>query len=164
MHYRWQVLVKADSEENAKVETDRVMESIGGNGHVWDWYEIGGRWNEKKNAVPATTKTFWTRLKRAQKAQQEELELCRESLTRELEKEGKTLNDIIYNTPPNNDLGMSHYYVGKICSIVSGYYISASYIATSGEIWGSPNVPDSVIVEINKNPKEYWLVVVDLHN
>lgn len=53
MHKGVVLIVKADNREEAKEKADEFMERYG-EGNVWDWYVIGGRWsgtmNEKNNA------------------------------------------------------------------------------------------------------------------
>ena len=44
MHKGIIILVKAENREDAKCKVDEFMESYG-NGDVWDWYTVGGRWN-----------------------------------------------------------------------------------------------------------------------
>ena len=44
MHKGVILLVKADSKEDALIQVTDFMESYG-EGDVWDWYSIGGRWN-----------------------------------------------------------------------------------------------------------------------
>ena len=45
MHKGIILLVKANSKENAEHKVTQFMEPHG-DGQVWDWYVIGGRWNE----------------------------------------------------------------------------------------------------------------------
>lgn len=44
MHKGVILLVKADDKEDALQEVENFMEPFG-EGQVWDWYQIGGRWN-----------------------------------------------------------------------------------------------------------------------
>lgn len=46
MHKGVILLVKAESKENALEQVKDFMEPYG-EGFVWDWYQIGGRWNNE---------------------------------------------------------------------------------------------------------------------
>lgn len=43
MHVRHLIAVEADSEEDVEAVVEDALSGYG-NGDVWDWYEIGGRW------------------------------------------------------------------------------------------------------------------------
>ena len=44
MHVLHVIAVEADDAEDARVEAESAIEPYG-NGQVWDWYEVGGRWD-----------------------------------------------------------------------------------------------------------------------
>jgi hypothetical protein len=166
MHYNWQVLVKADTEEGAISEAETTMDGLGGDGNVWDWYVVGGRWESNQNAVNAQEhkRLFWKRLKRAEKNQKRNLKSYRESLAGYLNEEGKTLEGYIMSEPIEELDGMIGHCLETIASLKAGYYITSSYLATSGDIWGSPIITKDVRCDIWANPSEYWLVTIDVHN
>lgn len=167
MHYNWVVLVKAKDKIEAEQEAEQVMERIDKDNvaGIWDYFSIGGRFKEKSNIVNAKGKTFWKWLKDAKDAQERELKFAVECLYRELEKEGLTLEEWIINPINDKDsLCMVAYYLKKIAKYRNGDYQSCSFLATSGEVWGSARVPEEVVEKIKANPAEYWLVNIDIHN
>jgi len=74
---------------------------------------------------------------------------------------GDTLTQIVSGKKQND---MAYHVLGKLTYLKNGYYISQSYIATDGEVWGGPKVPREVKAIIRENPKKHWLVNIDLHN
>jgi hypothetical protein len=46
MHVGHLIAVVAENEEEAQSAAECFLEDNGGNGDVWDWYAIGGRWAE----------------------------------------------------------------------------------------------------------------------
>lgn len=57
MHYRLLLAVKAATKEDAKKQVTEFLEPYG-NGSEWDWYEIGGRWDEYGEIVSHKEKGF----------------------------------------------------------------------------------------------------------
>lgn len=165
MHYNWQIVVIAEDAEDAISEAESVLEGIGGEGHVWDWYSIGGRWDMPVNAICATDKEFWKRLKGAEKSQRNHLAGLRRALLGELKKEEITLEYYMLLEPLKRaDYRMLGAYVAWIADLKHGHYTSESYLATGPNVWGSPEVPAQVRCQIWDNPNKYWIVNVDIHN
>ena len=170
MHYHWQVLAKGTDESEAIANAENVLNNEVGSG-VFDWYDIGGRWGSKdtkgktiKNAVNAKVDSieFWARLKEAEKNQANAFKEAVKGMKRALKVAKVTLEEYLKKPVADNSL-VGHYLV-KIGNIKAGYYCEESYLATDGEVWGSPLVPKDVKENIKKNPDEYWLVSMDIHN
>jgi len=65
MHTLHLILVQAEDEEDAITTVISILDSLP-EGQWWDWYEVGGRWNDcldGKNAMPSNHPDFDTILK-----------------------------------------------------------------------------------------------------
>jgi len=177
MHYHWQVLVKAKNKDDARIELDETMNGIDNENMrgVWDWYEVGGRWNEEENIINGTHPEFWERINQAISFQKKDLKNCVERLVEIFEDSEWTIETWIRKTDDFESIireaayqkineGMATYYLQQIAKIKSGDYRSSSYFVTGDDICGSTELRKQLIEEIKKSPEDYWLVNIDIHN
>lgn len=158
MHYQWQILTKADSEESAKEQATTILENIGEG--VYDYFSF----EEISNA---TDKKFWEKLEGTITAQKNILMGYQEQLKQQMGANNITIEELVFKVEDvagEYSYSIILYLLYKIAQMKSKYYCSDSLFATDPEIWGAPELPEEIKSKIKNNPKEYWLVQFDLHN
>lgn len=136
MHYQWQILTKADSEESAKEQATTILENIGEG--VYDYFSF----EEISNAAD---KKFWEKLEGAITCQRNILLGYQEQLRQYLGKNNISLEDLIFkieDIPGEYTHSSVLYLLYKIAQMKSKYYCSDSLFATDPDIWGSPELPE----------------------
>ena len=146
MHKGIIALVKARSAEQAKELVANYIEPYG-DGDVWDWYEVGGRWNGtlgKSNVLPL--KDCINIVKKWRKDMEKESEAAFKLMLKERRKE---------KTPKFKSSTMSGYYAGR--------YRDLKYRTFSFES-NVFNIEEDESENVPKDVKGYWAVLLDLHN
>jgi hypothetical protein len=148
MHKGVICLTKATDKQDAISNVESFLESYG-DGKVWDWYEIGGRWSDtlgsNGDSVPLTEcTTIVEEWKQDLEAEADEL-WDKMVVAREKEKSAE------------NNLSMSGYYAARYSE---ARYDSFCFNSNVYDIDKSTNNPEEAL----KEPEQYFAVMVDMHN
>jgi len=163
MHVHHELLVKAETAEDAKNEVEEFLE-----GESWsDWHEIGGRWDRGEQNIicyKGNEKEVKERIEHQFKAQIKDLTWNKEELARLLKTENQTIDSLpaYCEHESYGDLGMIGHYLYSIGEIVAGYYSSSSFFYDVD--YGSPRMTKEQWERLEKEPEKFWLVTVDIHH
>ena len=156
MHYIHLIAVEADNSEEAIKKAEQALIPYG-DGDVWDYYEVGGRWNgelEGKDTLCYSENSD---------AFVKHLDKCKERRNQELTNILNLLKGVEDTEVPEQfgSVGMGGYYLYKIGMLLSDIYHGQSYFFDA--VWGVPNF-ENILTRCEKSPERQWLVAVDLHN
>ena len=148
MHKGVICLTKATDKKEATSNVNNFLESYG-DGKVWDWYEIGGRWSgtlgDNGNSIPLT-----------------ECVAVVEEWKQDLEAEAEELWDKMVTARSKEKsgevkFGMSGYYAARYSETK---YDSFCFNSNVYDIDNNTNNPEEALIE----PEQYFAVMVDMHN
>lgn len=169
MHANHLILVKADDWESAISEAEDFLKDYG-NGNVWDWYEIGGRWSWKENDDQYHSDRKSNVLE-ISKNKAKAKKLIKEMLKYQEDYVKRYNNDLVNEMKDRNVIHLKHlkpsekglvgYYVYQLGSLIAGYYIFDSHFYDVD--YGSAYIDDERIEQVLKT-EGMWLVNIDLHN
>ena len=166
MHTNHLILVEAGDWKEAISLAEEHLEHYG-DSKVWDWYEIGGRWNWSKNErdKKANTLCVGKDKKKAEKLirqklqyQQDYIDDYNKKLVEEMKKEHiVSLKDI-----KRNSAGMIGYYLHELGQLIGGYYCFNSHFFDAN--YGCAYIDEHRIKDISKDGDKFWICNFDLHN
>jgi hypothetical protein len=179
MHYIHLIAVEADNSEEAIKKAEQALSPYG-DGDVWDYYEVGGRWNgelEGKDALcySENSDAFVKHLDKCKERRNQELtnilnllkgvedqdgEEGNTEYRKQIAADFKKIMDLT-EVPENFGVGMAGYYLYKIGMLLSDIYHGQSYFFDA--VLEVPNLVN-VLTRCEKSPERQWLVAVDLHN
>ena len=147
MHKGVICLTKATDKEDAISNVESFLESYG-DGKVWDWYEIGGRWSGTLGDDDSTQLTNCV--------------IVVEEWKQDLEAEADELWDKLIDARSKEKLGeekfgMSGYYAARYSE---AKYDSFCFNSNVYDIDNNTNNPEEAL----KQPEQYFAVMVDMHN
>jgi len=181
VHTHHEILIKADSKEEAILAVEDAIAPY--DGDAWDWYAIGGRWSGSHAKVKSgewpeerdqyreggyeddaicyedDPELFKDCIENQLKAQREDMyrSISRISIKNRL----RLLLGKVKTSHDGED-GMLGYYLYSIAKHMAGYYNFSSFFYNAA--WGGPDMPSKMWEEIEAEPSQWWLVTVDLHN
>lgn len=149
MHKGVICLTKATDEQDAISNVESFLDSYG-DGKVWDWFEIGGRWSDTLGVnghYPVPLKECVTVVEEWKQDLEAEADELWDKLinAREKEKSGE------------EKFGMSGYFAARYSE---AKYDSFCFNSNVYDIDNNTNNPEEAL----KEPEQYFAVMVDMHN
>ena len=180
MHYIHLIAVEADNSEEAIKKAEQALSPYGG-GDVWDYYEVGGRWNgelEGKNTLCYSENSdafvkhldsmkgfrnfqLTKDLNLLKGVEDEDNDVINTDYRKQIADDFQKIMDLTEVPEKFGSVGMAGYYLYKIGMLISDIYHEQSHFFDA--VWGVPNF-ENVLTRCEKSPERQWLVVVDLHN
>jgi len=149
MHKGIIILVKAETKEEAKAATTNFLECYKEN--VWDWYEIGGRW---EGLLKENIMRLEDCAEKVKEYAGDHIEKAEEELVKANEWKNK------------NNYGMYGHYLRKAGSLFAEYFYNECNLYNVE--MDDYSIPTDVDIDNNGNMtediKDYYAVIVDIHS